>query len=422
MYVPVFLFAADTHLQECAWVRHPRVIGDAYASLRQIGDIAMERQLNLVLAGDIFDKRLPGPESVGEFMRLVARLAPALTVHYVQGDHDFQPRVAWPATSPNVRALPLAGKCWGPYVTADPCVQLKVAGLDFTPKDLLPAALAAIEPVDIMVTHQRWQDLQGIGNVDGDVSLVHHARLLLTGDYHGTRVIQCANAEGEPMLVVSPGSTCMQALDESPNKFIVCVKIDQARGREQKRAADFQLEMIPLKTRGFASVDVYEPAQLDAVVQLLTMYHSGTPWDVVLYNWSRLPFVRSCSHPTHVSLDLLPMFHIRYRDDLPNAYQRIMGANQDFFNLDLTPRVVALTTEVTLSETPEGGFDNLLTVVDEMVLPGDPARDGLHRLLSAGDKPLALDQLIVEFDAQYDQEHAIENPRRGTDELLSVPA
>ncbi len=85
----------------------------AYA-LQQLADyLAAEPHDLLVIAGDIFDRSTPGPESVrvlGAWLGRLRRLAPDMPVVLIAGNHDNGPRLAWTASLLDEQGVYLRGE------------------------------------------------------------------------------------------------------------------------------------------------------------------------------------------------------------------------------------------------------------------------------------------------------------------------
>ncbi|MHC4371708.1 MAG: metallophosphoesterase family protein, partial [Planctomycetota bacterium] len=167
-FEPIFVFAADLHLRPRTWTRHPDLQGDAYASLNYIAAYCRDMRLPLVLGGDIFNSRRPDPLSVTRFNSVLGA-NDGCRVYYVQGNHDACGESPWPGVAGwgyplHNRTVTLRDRKEGNNV-------IRVHGLDWTPREKLQEALAAVPTddespfaaVDVLVCHQSWSELQGIG-------------------------------------------------------------------------------------------------------------------------------------------------------------------------------------------------------------------------------------------------------------------
>lgn len=366
-----FAFTADLHLQPNAWANRPEIRGDAYESLRQIVDYCITHDLCLLIGGDAFDRRRPDSESlVASYIREMKRMADAcLNVFYIQGDHDFA-EVPWLAA-----AAPWATHLHGISFTIG---GYRIRGIDWTPKERLAEELAKLTPDDrIVMMHQRWDELQGIGSTDGSVSQIPYAHVLLTGDYHGHRYPEMIrgeprNAQGEPLKIYSPGSTCMQAIDEQPEKFFFV--FDEHLG----------CTSIPLLTRNCRSYRLESPEHLDNMVRYL---EGDFLSEITIASWLN-------------PREWKPLLRIQYRDDIPNAYTRLLQAAGNKCHLFLDPQRVVQEIVINEQAAPEGAFDTLVTAVDQLAANDEDVRTGVRRLLESKDQPVELGTMREEFFAK----------------------
>ena len=309
---PLFVFAADTHLQPCAWVKHPELRGDAYCSFAQIVDYCCAHNLNLVLGGDIFDKHRPDPDSVQFLLQQAERLrSNDHVLMFVQGDHDYQATTPWTAIGRHAVSLHQLVCAAGSF---------NVYGLDWASRDRLGAALATIPAnTDILVMHEAWEELQGIGQTEGRIADIPHVKVLLTGDYHVALRKDVQTPDSRCIRVYSPGSTCMQAVDEQPDKsFLLVGECD----------GEVQVQRIPLLTRRKLVLNYQTEAQLVGDLQ-----------NCVLDNWLTAQPVL----PPEISK---PILRVTFNDEIPNAWQRISDVAASRFHLFPNPVRVPATTVV----------------------------------------------------------------------------
>lgn len=238
-----FLFAADTHFDaEGAWLGRG-VVGDAEHAFRRLVDHAVNAKAAVLIGGDIVNRPDAHPASIGPVFRQLDRLEQAgLPLYYVLGQHDGRKdwfsAHGWP-THAHGRTFTIG--------------VATVAGLDFLQPDEYRAALAAVPPAaSVLLTHQVWSELLGVGRDRDTMRLEEvpaHVGIVLTGDYHKTVVKQVKRAGATPVAAVSPGSMAMQALDEPSEK---CYFLGNDGGR--------QLMPVAYPTRPFLRLATHDEA------------------------------------------------------------------------------------------------------------------------------------------------------------------
>jgi len=86
---PAFLAIGDLHLDAVIWRRYRQITGDAFYGFKNCMTLAVDRQLPIVLVGDIFDVVNPDPQLVKFFRQQMDRLAAeGVPVYVMQGNHD----------------------------------------------------------------------------------------------------------------------------------------------------------------------------------------------------------------------------------------------------------------------------------------------------------------------------------------------
>lgn len=364
----LFAFTADNHLQPNAWSRRPELRNDAYVSFRQIADYCCQHRLPLVLGGDTFDKARPDPYSVRFFAQQAAAVVAASgVVSFVQGDHDYHFLAPW-ATVTGV-AVPL-------HEMLQRVDQFDLYGIDWQSRDRLPAALATINPsTDILIAHQAWEELQGIGQVEGSLRTVPYANIVLTGDYHVATSGSVHGEDGRLIRYWSPGSTCMQSIDEDHEKsFLVC-------GIEN---GDFEVRTVPLLTRPKYELEYETEHALDrdlasgALDELINQDHLATLPEEI-----RRPLLR-----------------VTFNDLIPDALQRIESAAASRFHLFPNPRRMVEEIGIDIESAPDGGFDTLLDACRRLS-ETDGIFDLTARMLRAEDKQSELEQIYREHCQQF---------------------
>lgn len=366
MSTPIAAFTGDTHLRPNTWAKHPDLHSDAYVSFTQIVDYCLENRLPLIILGDIFDKSRPDSLSVGRFLHAVSRMEEArLAVYAIEGNHD--------------RADP-------PWFTLHPWVTpagrfelggRKFVGMPFQTAGELPEYISHLmsedTEVDVLLAHQSWLEIQRVGHTDGSFAQIPYACTMLTGDYHVQGEFRGNAADGGLVRAFSPGSTCMQALNEEPVKGFGVLK------------QDLSVEWVRIETRTKFDVTLQTEEELQQ-------------WLDGLDSLGGL-----AQRPNHPDIRK-PILRVRYQDSIPEAYDRITAAVGDDFHLFLEPQRTIITEVIDETATPEGAFDSLLTAVGELSQPGSAVYNGVRRLLEAEDPQQELERMFGE----YQQRHAAE--------------
>lgn len=387
-----FVFVADLHLQPQTWMRHPDLREDAYVSMAVVRDYCRHNNIPLVLGGDIFNSRRPDPGSVQVFNRAVSLLGSVsggAGSYYIQGNHDYCGRVPWPGVTDDCDHLRQQTRTIN---------GLRVYGIDWMPRERLAEELAKI-PADvyILVCHQAWEELQGIGNTDGSLAMIpSHIKVLFTGDYHVSRDYMYRREDGSELCVYSPGSTYMTKINESPDKFMLLViysdtgmtEYDQ-EGESFQRGVEIEVQRIKIPTRRMVTRTVKTCEDLEEVL-----------------HFNLVELLDGC-----VALDAKirkPIVQVKFHDDIPGAYERLrayFGCQTHFF-----PSPIHVTSEVIVDvdEDPDT-FDTLAGAVRR--LEDDPdIVDGVLRLLAAAGNPVEEIEIMAR---EYADEYVVERATSG---------
>lgn len=248
---PLFVFTADTHLEDGAWSTRPGIYGDAYHSFKQIVDYCVEHGLPLILGGDVLEKKNNSARPIAKLCEQMSRMQAAdLNVFYIQGNHEYDRNAPW--LSVHSWPIHLHGHARG-------IRGVNVHGIDWLPRGEIQKAFAEVRPgTDVLVTHQVWDEfMKGLGRIECTLPDVHHVGVVLNGDFHPTKEVTGTGAQGQHIRMLSPGSICMQDCSESPEKFFFVVS------RTDDHA--IQYDPVSLETRGFLDYQVRDAAMLDAL-------------------------------------------------------------------------------------------------------------------------------------------------------------
>lgn len=335
---PLAIFTADNHLRPVTWQDYPSLHGDAYVAFNEIVDMCCQFNCPLFLLGDTFDSTHPPSDAVRTYYDAIDRLGVAgLNAYYIKGNHD-DAEPAW-------QAIHSAAVCIDQDVVD---IQgMKIAGLDFRQSSQLKDALHAMDLqwVDVLVTHQSWREMLGVGHPDGEFATDfptkrNHNLIVITGDLHKHGEYVVHTSDGVPLRVFSPGSTAMQKINEEPVKYVYGLFQDPWR-----------LDRIQLQTRPYYQFECHSPADLDRVVEELQQIRP---------DYSLPPLITK------------PMARVKFAADLPEAGTRLKAACGDNLFLFLSP-VATGCHDVTVALPTDDNYFSLQDAVDITTaqLPGE---------------------------------------------------
>lgn len=294
------VISGDWHLARRTWASLPAVEGDAYKSASQIFAHCLSlkergEDVNLVLAGDVFDTVSPTPDAVAFFLRGVERLEKAnVAVYAIQGQHGRYDDLPWPSVHPCVKNLAQAPVRLLPDKTCG------LVGFDSSSPAVLQDKLKELsKDVRVLIMHQMLRglvpDVDGHQNWDLDPEWVPaHVKHVFLGDYHKPVTVR-SNHGSE---FVYTGSINMQAVDEPQEKSFI--EFDTVTGKWKR---------VPLKTRPFAS---YACREAERLAEILTKIGALEPDTLVLLKYDpRVPEVekraKEANPRAHFMLRVLPI-------------------------------------------------------------------------------------------------------------------
>lgn len=246
---PLFLKTSDWHLQRGAWKRANTPKGDAFFALRQLYRLCLDLDVDLLGAGDLFDDLAPDTETLDRAFRFVNDMQRAeKRVVFTQGQHEK----AYPAYL-SLHPYPKHAHRLVTHVRG-----VAVYGMDHVPPDQLAAEAERVPAgADVLMCHQVWGEFMGVGAEGSLTQLLRPGgpNVVLTGDYHAHQVLDV-----EGTKVYSPGSTCLQSIDE-PRAKQVFLFYD-----------DFSVESVPLKTRPVFDYLVRDEEDLEQLLAAIPEY------------------------------------------------------------------------------------------------------------------------------------------------------
>lgn len=292
MVTSLAIVVGDTHLAERTWSGRRTLTGDSFNSFLQATTEAIRRRLPMVLLGDIFDAKNLSSGVLQFFCDQMNKLQEQnIPVYYVQGNHDCV-TPPWPA----VHKWPIHINAMCVRLGTFPGQQCDCYGLDYFPVARYAAELARIpETAKVLFTHQAWADFGKMGSSDAAMSqMLPRGITVATGDLHIAMYSRGVAANGDAVLLMSPGATCMQAINEPQQHFIYEMKL------QPDGVVSF--DPIPLWTRLVREFVCTSQAEFDAaVLQIAGLPKSIIPAGTVLYAIDT-PIVR-VRYPISVSED-----------------------------------------------------------------------------------------------------------------------
>lgn len=387
---PLFVFTADLHLEDGAWSTRPGIYGDAYYSFNQIIDYCINHGLQLILGGDVLEKKSNAARPIAQLCNGLSRMQAAnLDVNYIQGNHEYDRNAPW-----------LSVHKWSRHIHKQTVTinGVRVYGLDWLPRGEIQAAFKEVpEDTDILIVHQVWKDFMGnVGRTECDLFDVHHVRTVLAGDFHVTKTVTAANAQGQPIQMLSPGSICMQDCGEDPSKFFFVIYGDGN--------GNFEFRPVPLKTRRFLDYRVEDQATLDDLC---------AEWLVRDINAARSEAMQA-GHPLEI---MKPIVRMKFDKRLPDAYIRLVTAVGDSAHVFCE----ALTNKYDADKrtgTRDGAKNDLLSALADLLGDGTDAYKLAASLLASED---ATKELDVQFSKYMTGEPNDAALATGSEELGTPP-
>lgn len=367
---PRILITSDLHLELAAWRDHPAMWGDSYYALQQIVDIAIDHDvLAVALLGDVFNVKLPDAYTVHVACKQIQRLQDAgIKVFFLQGQHELSRMMAW-----------LQVHTWPKHIHR---VRTTVGGICFYGLDWLPQGRITEElkqvphAADVLFTHQVWREMWNSKIVPGECTFTDvpaHVRVLVSGDYH-KHFTKTYDNNGGKMLVGSPGATCLQAINEEPQKAVFILN------------DDLGLTSVPLRSRA-----VYE-ANIESLQQLEHMLKQAESVATLQEGV-----------PPHIGINIL---RVTFDETIPDIYNRIVKAYRGKVHLFLNPKKPE-KVEVTIANEARRACvaGGLVAALDLCAPAGSPVNRDVRRLLAASpDLATELSVMKTEFVAQYKEQ------------------
>jgi hypothetical protein len=330
----------------------------------------------MILLGDIFDAKNLSSGVLQFFCDQMDKLQEQrIPVYYVQGNHDCV-TPPWPA----VHKWPIHINGTAIRLGVLSGLQCECYGLDYFPIARYSAELSRVpETAKVLFTHQAWADFGKMGSSDAAMSqMLPRGVTVATGDLHIAMYSRGTAANGESVLLMSPGATCMQAINEPQQHFIYEMQM------QPDGAVSF--DPIPLWTRLVYEFVCETQAEFDAaVLQIAGLPKSEIPSDTVLYAIDT-PIVR-IKYPISVSED---------------SYVRLVtAASKSGSHLFTDPQLAA--AQQSMISVEDVHTERMSTLRDAIqLLDAEPqeVRDLAVRMLDQADNVLGF---LSEFQKEYAQ-------------------
>lgn len=244
------LVCPDLHLQYGAWKNRGEIHGDSLHFLSEFCRLALKmKKLRFVIfPGDIFDVPYPEPYIVHQLYQFTEKLKfnKNCSSLFVLGQHDLplnhrskfhqELSSSVPLSSFDFFATYIQGSQFysldnveydfRPIRTSESDKTIVIRGLHYRKDKEELISLLQKSKSDILVMHNSWKNFfknDHFLSVEEAINLTG-CKLLISGDYH-QHFAQSFEGESGPCLFLSPGSSCMQSIDEEPDKKCFSFKI-----------------------------------------------------------------------------------------------------------------------------------------------------------------------------------------------------
>jgi len=223
--------------------------------------------IDILAAGDLLNTSDPDPQTMSVIMRQLDRSEYGdVNLYFTSGQHERH-RSGYKWLGAHNHPIDINEKtAWLDIISCN----FEIYGIDWRPAPELPAAIATIpKTADLIMCHQVWSEFKVSGsNAEGSLSDIPGTALILTGDYHVSKIINVGSH-----TVLSPGSICMQSIDESPEKFFYVLR------------SDMSLEPIQLSTRSVGHYEITTPEDLETFL-------FDKPWESLLDRTGLPPYLQ----------------------------------------------------------------------------------------------------------------------------------
>lgn len=306
---PIAVVTSDWHMALNAWKKHPGIKGDAEFSLQQIVQVTLDLGVPLIAAGDLFDVKTPDSYAVISTANQLNKLK-GIPVYYVQGQHEMS-TPTW---------LSLFSGCEHIHDKFIKLGNYKAYGYDYFLPKSKEDSYERFKSADILITHQVWSELlPRHGQVAccsySEAANNHKYKAIISGDFHSHFQDKIY---GTDCSFVSPGSMCLQDMNESPRKAIWVM------------TEDLDFVSVPLQTRDLIPVRINSETDLNVATGMAsTLVHKALPNDIGK-----------------------PIIRVTYNTAVPDVYEAMCYAFKDKAFLDFKPIMDESEMEIKAVDDP----------------------------------------------------------------------
>lgn len=225
------VISSDWHIRKRTWSSIPKIENDSFESLSQIINLQLERGLDHIILGDVFDTNLQNTENVFFVREMLHKVHKAgLKTIYIQGQHEMvtsKPGIPWLMVCSSQEAI----NCGLSVHGDDKSILINgkvVHFMDFAPPSRVVDKLKSIPAdVEILATHQVWVNLINKSLSEADFFLVpDNISQIWTGDFHSHFNTVFENDSGRKIRVVSPGAIFMNRIGEPSESYVFVLDRD----------------------------------------------------------------------------------------------------------------------------------------------------------------------------------------------------
>lgn len=321
------VFAADIHMRETIWVRHPAIKGDSFIAFKQLCEYAFRLSLKdptiVILGGDIFDSTFPSGQCENAFKEAIECLRGKVPVYFIEGNHDKEdvPRpLLWGCTQLTETPIEING--------------VSVCGINFTRnKEQLQTTLANLSPCDYLVLHSPFKHLLGFA---GKWQLEYtdipsYVGKVLVGDIHVKSVYK---------NIYSTGSLAVNGVSEftTDHGFFVFDTVTNTEDYVPIKTRPFTTLYWPLERKDLATIDI---SGLTPVVQIIYTPADAGAVDAFIEDAQQIYFIKTIKASSDVEFDVDRPSMMSREEVLASAVERYLGDD---------PRALCLAIDLLLGK------------------------------------------------------------------------
>lgn len=306
-------FAADLHLRENIWVKHPSIRYDTFMAFRtlclRLRDLTRKgERVILILGGDIFDSPFPSGQCEKAFVDALS-LCPLVDVFFISGNHDLEKT-----------ARPSLWNCRQLTRVPEEVEGVTICGLDYTRnKEKLQEELSNIPACDFLVLHSPFRHLLGFAGkwqLEKD-DIPPQVGKVLVGDVHVHNITD---------NIYSPGSLCVNGISEfeSEHGFYLF--------DTYKNSCEYiQVYTRPFKILHWPDKDIPHTAHddLQPVVDIIYPLDKAAEVDAFIESNMDVYFIKNARAPGAISDGGTPIVSESKNDVLADSLERHLHEDPD---------------------------------------------------------------------------------------------